>query len=217
MDHEVITRLDCLKDPLDAMPPKMWKGVEEEVGHFPARLKELLDALTSDTDLPSFKDLLRVYCGGSLEQSCTSCLTTINVEAVEAQAEGIKMGVPTVCLQPFLPILFSCSEQGCYNDLLERIKAWLDWASAVSMTYDKLSDNRCDNCFKFSEDVHRWRAHFLVLPFLQVREVLDQDVVQPGVPGGFVGSNPRALLLTVRGGGEEGEERQLRGAEGCRN
>ena len=217
LDHEVITSLDRLKDPRDAMPPKMWKGVEEEVGHFPARLKELLDALTSDTDLPSFKDLLRVYCGGSLEQSCTSCLTTINVEAVEGEAEGMKMGVPTVCLQPFLPILFSCSEQGCYNDLLERIKAWLDWASAVSMTYDKLSDNRCDNCFKFSEDVHRWSAHFLVLPFLQVREVLDQDVVQPGVPGGFVGINPRALLLTVRAGGEEGEERQLRGADGCRS
>ena len=79
LDHNLITRLDRLKDPRDAMPPKMWKGVEEEVGHFPARLKQLLDALTSDTDLPSFKALLRVYCGGSLEQSCTSCLTTINV------------------------------------------------------------------------------------------------------------------------------------------
>ena len=54
------------------MPLKMWDGLEDEVGLFPIRLQELIDAISS-AEMPSFKELLRVYCGGSLDQICNFC------------------------------------------------------------------------------------------------------------------------------------------------
>ena len=107
LEEHVMSNLSQLKDPRRSLPVKVWEGLEEEVGLFPARLQELLDALGSSTELPSFKELLSVFCGGSLEQSCTFCGTTMIVKAVEREVEGCLEGAPTVFLRPFLPVFFS--------------------------------------------------------------------------------------------------------------
>ena len=154
-EHVVMSGLSQLKDPRRSLPVKVWEGLEEEVGLFPARLQELLDALGSSTELPSFKELLSVFCGGSLEQSCTFCGTTMIVKAVEREVEGCFEGAPTVCLRPFLPVFFFCGESSCEEGRSEKIQTWVDWGNAVSMTRGKLGRNQCDHCFKLADNVHR--------------------------------------------------------------
>ena len=154
-EHVVMRNLSQLKDPHRSLPVKVWEGLEEEVGLFPARLQELLDALGSSTELPSFKELLSVVCGGSLEQSCTFCGTTMIVEAVEREVEGCLFGAPTVCLRPFLPVFFSCGALSCEEGILEKMNAWVDWGNAVSKTRNKLHLNQCDHCFRLADNVHR--------------------------------------------------------------
>ena len=155
LEEHVMSNLSQLKDPRRSLPVKVWEGLEEEVGLFPARLQELLDALGSSTELPSFKELLSVFCGGSLEQSCTFCGTTMIVKAVEGEVEGCLFGAPTVCLLPFLPVFFSCGALSCEEGISEKIQTWVDWGNAVSMTRGKLCHNQCDHCFRLADNVHR--------------------------------------------------------------
>ena len=154
-EQHVLRMVNSLKEPRNAVPLELWEGLEDEVGLFPTRLQELLDALTSSTQLPSFKELLSVFCGGSLEQNCTFCGTTVTVVAVAEEGKGCEKDVPTVCLLPFLPILFCCGGANCAEDLAKKIKTWYGWAAAARMTHDKLALNKCDFCFKLAENVHR--------------------------------------------------------------
>ena len=199
--------LNSLKDPRNAVPLEMWEGLEEEVGLFPARLKELTDTLVS-AQLPSFKELLRVYCGGSLEQNCSCCGTAVTIEAVVREVKGWQKGVPAVCLLPFMPILFCCGQPTCSEGFISpKLKAWDDWSLAVDMTKGKLEFNRCDYCFKLAENVHRWpefKSKFVKYLLFQVRQVSDQDLVQQGLPGAWLGGKPQGVLLS-RHGGEESE------------
>ena len=88
-----------------------------------------------------------------------------------------------------------------------KLKAWDDWSLAVDMTKGKLEFNRCDYCFKLAENVHRWpefKSKCLKYLLFQVRQVSDQDLVQQGLPGAWLGCKPQGVLLS-RHGGEESE------------
>ena len=53
-----------------------------EVSAFPGdRVKELFDVVTSATELPSFEEVLKVHCGGSLEQICSFYANQVKIEA----------------------------------------------------------------------------------------------------------------------------------------
>ena len=96
--HWVIVRMNCLKDPRQAMPQDAWEDfIEDDVGLFPLRLKEILDAFVSN-QMISFKELLQVFCGGSLVQHCSFCDATMTVEAVNGEVKGLERGVPVVVL-----------------------------------------------------------------------------------------------------------------------
>ena len=153
-DQNVMRWLNNLKEPHDAVPLKIWDGLEDEIGLFPTRVQELIDAVSS-TQVPSFKELLRIYCGGNLEQNCTFCGITMTVVAVTREVEGWRTDVPTVCLHPFLPLLFHCGEDTCERDFSEKLNAWDDLSAAVNMLHNKLAFNKCDFCFKLSENVYR--------------------------------------------------------------
>ena len=148
----LMRNVNNFKEPRNAVPLKLWDGLEDDIGLFPTRLQELLHVLTSSTQLPSFKELLGIYCGGSLEQNCSFCGTPVTVVA---EGEGWRKDVPTVCLLPFLPILFFCGGANCLGDFAKKINTWSDWATAAKMTYNKLAFNKCDFCFKLAENVHR--------------------------------------------------------------
>ena len=115
----------------------MWEGLEDEVGLFPVRLKELIDGI-NQAEMPSFRELLRIYCGGSLEQICTFCGTNFTVEAVAREAEGSHMDVPIVCILPFMLPMFQCGMASCAEDFAKRLRLWDDWSLAVVAVHKKL-------------------------------------------------------------------------------
>ena len=111
VDYDLVVRFDQLKEPRKAIPDELWTGATGDVGLFPDRLEELLALVTSAAELPSFEELLKVWCGGSLEQNCSFCETPVNIEAVIGEGRGRVYGVPTVMMKPFLPAFFSCGAE----------------------------------------------------------------------------------------------------------
>ena len=144
-----------LKEPQRAVPAELWTGAEQEVGAFPDRVKEFLDVITSATEVPPFEDLLKIYCGGSVEQICSFCANRVKIGAALGLGTGSLDDVAVVCVKPFLPLLFCCSAMGCHKALAGKRNKWADFAVGVNLTFVKLTpSNQCDHCFKVSDDVH---------------------------------------------------------------
>ena len=154
LDYQNVLWLNGLKNPRETVPAELWIGLEQEVGPFPSRVTELIKALSS-TQLPSFQELLKVVCGGSLLQACSVCNTTISVAAVWGEAEGAYIGTSSVLLLPHLPPLFNCSASTCEVAIIAKIKVHDKWRAGVGATYAKLWPNKCDYCFQLPEKVHR--------------------------------------------------------------
>ena len=152
--HQLFVQLNRLKNPRESVPAELWVGLEQEVGPFPSRVAELINAL-SGTQLPSFQELLKVFCGGELLQACSVCNTTISVAAMWAEVEGADSGTPSVLLKPHLPPLFNCGAYTCVVEMLAKIKFHDKWGAGVSATYAKLLPNQCDFCLQLPEKVHR--------------------------------------------------------------
>ena len=76
-----------------------------EVGAFLDRVKELFDFLTSATELPSFEELFKVHCGGSLEQIYSFCANQVKIEAVVCKGTRHLSGVVVVRVRPVLDFL----------------------------------------------------------------------------------------------------------------
>ena len=130
-----------------------------EVSAFPGdRVKELFDVVTSATELPSFEEVLKVHCGGSLEQICSFCANRVKIGAALGLGTGSLDDVAVVCVKPFLPLLFCCSAMSCLEALAGKTSGkWGDFAVGVNLTFGKLTpSNQCDHCFKLSDDVHRY-------------------------------------------------------------
>ena len=53
-----------------------------------------------------------------------------------------------------------CGTASCKEKILEKHTSWTEWAVAVWTVMNKLYLSVCDNCFKLSEEIHR---------FLQIR------------------------------------------------
>ena len=149
----VTVDISGLKDPRQAVPVDAWKDfIEDDVGLFPARLKELLKAFYSNQLIP-FKELLKIFCGGSLVHPCSFCATSLTVEAVERELRG--GSVPTVSLQPHMTEMYCCGAPACKEEMVSKLNAWEKWRAAVALTTHKLKANRCNFCFKQSDVVHR--------------------------------------------------------------
>ena len=154
-EYDTMLEYGQLKEPQRAVPAELWTGVEQEVGAFPERVKELLDFITSATEVPPFEDLLKLYCGGSEEQICSFCENRVKIEAAVVCCSLYEEAV--VCVKPFLPLLFCCSAMSCLEALAGKLNKWGDFAVGVKLTYVKLTpSNQCDHCFKVSDDVHRY-------------------------------------------------------------
>ena len=155
IEHLVAVKMSMLKDPRQAMPLDSWKDfIEDDAGLSPVRLKELLQAFSSNQFI-SFKELLQVFCGGSLVQCCSFCDATMTVEAVYAEVKGCGKGVPAVSLLPHFPPMYGCGAPTCEEEMTSKVKAWSKWSLAVTLTRNKLDKSRCNFCFKLAEEVHR--------------------------------------------------------------
>ena len=98
VEHGVILYLDALKEGLEAVSDvfKTFVPLQKNVGIFPQVMEELIKAFSSTT-FPSFRELLKIVCGGNLRQSCSFCFTSMTVVAVAGEVEGnITAGLPGV-------------------------------------------------------------------------------------------------------------------------
>ena len=114
----------------------------------------MLDAFFSNQTI-SFKELLRVFCGGSLVQNCSFCDASMTVEAIRHEVKGGKKGVPTLCLLPYMAPMFCCGAPTCDVEMTSKEGGWWKWRAALCLTRNKLFGNRCNFCFKLAEKVHR--------------------------------------------------------------
>ena len=152
-DYESILMVNSLKEPRKATPGELWNGLKDDVGVFLARAEEMIKAFEGP-QFPSFQELLEIICGGSLVQSCTYCTSSIRVEAM---VDGQHMErVPVVALLPYLLPTFACTATKCRDQLKTTCHGWLTWNLALKSIGFGLLANKCDFCFKASEEVHRF-------------------------------------------------------------
>ena len=149
-----VDRVNTLKTPHESVPAEYWVGLQQEIGVLPERVDDLIKALSAD-QLPSFQELLRIFCGGTLLQTCSFCSTKMTVAAVFREARGCFKGTPTVVVQPFLPPLFSCGAKACSDQLVVKGDAFNSFAIGLNATCARLSSLKCDYCFLLCEKVHR--------------------------------------------------------------
>merc|ERR1719237_323735 len=97
-----------------------WNGAEKETGVFPTRLQELIEAFyAKGQDVPSYEELVKILCGGSLIQECSFCSNTIKVEVLV----GEKIGRSCALVQPYCSPTFSCCKPACEKEMLKRMDA----------------------------------------------------------------------------------------------
>ena len=161
LHYRCVVLVNRLKNAREVVPGEFWAGLEQEIGPFPDRVAELIKALSGD-HVPSFKELLKVFCGGSLLQECYNCNTSVTVAAVVGEVEGIYLHVPLVALMPYLPPLFSCGASTCMQEIAVKGKSFFKWRYGLVGTFVKLRPNKCDFCFKLPLKVHRFEER---LPF----------------------------------------------------
>ena len=129
-----------------------WSGAEKEVGLFPTRPQELIEAFyAKGQDFPSYEELLRILCGGSLIQECSFCSNTTKVEALY----GEKRGLGCALVNPHSSPTFMCGKPACDKEMVKKMGAWADWLLAEKALFNKLQITRCDFCFKLAEKVKR--------------------------------------------------------------
>ena len=143
-----------LKDLHVSVPEELWHGVEKEVGLFPDIVEKIIEAFSSDHQVPTFQRLLEIVCGGSLSQACAICNKHIVVSGIGGLAFDLRHINP-VWVHPYFPRMFVCREKFCVEQMNILLRPCLKWRVAVNTAIAKLKENRCDFCFKFSEKVHR--------------------------------------------------------------
>jgi len=154
-EHFVVVNMKNLKEPRKSVPETLWENLDEkQIEVFTSRLEALIKAL-GGSRIPSFEELLKIYCGGSLAQICSFCTSPMSVAAVHEEVEGCKDNTPQVAILPCLPPFFSCGASPCAKQMEKKSAAWAKWAFALGTTCNRLNKNRCDSCFKLAGQVHR--------------------------------------------------------------
>jgi hypothetical protein len=144
-----------LKEPFVSIPEELWQGIDRDVGAFPSIVEQIIATFYRGSQIPPFKELLKIVCGGSLTQACTFCNSQIVVEAIVGQAKGTRVNVPSVSVEPHLSRIFHCGDKSCMEQTRSKIMLVCKWRMAVCAAEARLAENRCDFCFKLSEKVHR--------------------------------------------------------------
>ena len=154
-DLDTALVLRSFKDPKTAAPEKFWVGLENDSSIFFDAVARVVDACK--TRIPSFVELLRKFCGGSLQQVCTFCHKRMTVEAISGNVHGSKFGTPEVLLRPHLAMLFNCGQSECDKKMQILIDEWNKWRLAALSEQNKHKATRCNLCFKIVplDQIHR--------------------------------------------------------------
>ena len=149
-----------IKNPEKSLPEKERKVSEMVRGGgasaYLRRVDKILDAL--EQQLVSQENLAAIVCEGNLRRACSTCGEEVTIRAVSVEGSRI-VGTPTVLFQPTSSdLFFSCGHTDCSLGISPEVFAWL---AAVSATFHKLWETKCDNCFLLApaQDVHRSYHH----------------------------------------------------------
>ena len=117
-------------------------------------MEEVLKAL--ETKAIPFKDVVKIICGGSLEQRCTVC--NKNIMITEVRQAQVLPGCAVVFLNPIMTKVFRCGSMLCEKALdSHKMEPWFLWMRAMNEEVLRHTNTRCDFCFKFApvRSVHR--------------------------------------------------------------
>ena len=149
------------KNPRAAAPEEFWNGLEKDCSIFSAAVTRIVEACKSQ--IPSFTELLRKFCGGKLQQACSFCSKSMTVEAICGDVKGSKFGTPEVVLRPYTAMLFNCGSSDCDRKMQGWIERWNKWQVGFQIEklfctccpqvaalagHVKLKATRCSVCFK---------------------------------------------------------------------
>ena len=154
VSYQFLVTANIFKNLHVSVPEELWQGVDKEVGLFPDIVEKIVEAFSSDQQVPTFQRLLEIVCGGSLSQACAICNKHIVVSEIGGLAFDLRHINP-VWVHPYFPRMFVCREKFCVEQMNILLRPCLKWRVAVNTAIAKLKENRCDFCFKFSERVHR--------------------------------------------------------------
>ena len=156
--------MNSLKTPRESVPAEHWVGIPQVVSVLPDRVTDIIKALSVSGDqIPSFQELLRIFCGGALSQTCSFCDQSMTVAAAKAKGRYrwcstgryYEAGIPTVDILPFLPPLFICGASACLGQWAEKMDAYNGLQAGLHAACKRLTSSRCDYCFMMAEKVHR--------------------------------------------------------------
>ena len=154
-----LEQMRSLMDPQESVPKELFIGLQKDVGVFPIRVVELIRAL-SGNQIPSFGELLTIFCGGSLCQTCSFCKAKMIVHAVNGEFKGAHrfkgLRVPTVTIVPFLPPLYSCGSEKCDKEIDTEENIYRKLYTGLALTHLRLRPSMCDYCFMLPEKAHRY-------------------------------------------------------------
>ena len=140
------------KDPRMAAPEQLRNGLEGDCDAFTTAVQEIVDAFKSK--IPSFTDLLKIFCGGSLEQTCTFCNKSIVVAGVR---DSVQPGSSLVVFLPYMSRQFICGGENCLDQMFICNEKWRKWFIAVLASHAKHKATCCNLCFKLVplDTIHR--------------------------------------------------------------
>ena len=145
-----------IKNPERSLPEKERKVSEMVRGGgasaYLRRVDKILDAL--EQQLVSQENLAAIVCEGNLQRACSTCGKEVTIREVCVRGSIIE-GTPRVLFSPISSdLFFSCGHSECPLRMPAGVPAWM---VAVSATFRKLCETKCDNCFLLApdQDVHR--------------------------------------------------------------
>jgi len=143
----------ALKDPQADLPDEFKEIVSqglETQDKFLAASNQILGAL--DTKIIPFQEVLKIICGGSLNQNCHFC----EEEIVIAHANVVGRS-PAVFVGLFTTGIYCCGTGECIVKALALEKDWKQFTCAVGSTFMERNEIVCDFCFQLppKSDVHR--------------------------------------------------------------
>ena len=153
--------LKVLKDPQAELPDElkelMSEGLVSQV-KFLAVTDQVLDALA--TQVIPYQEVLKVICGGNINQTCHFCEKEIVIAHVNVVAGG-----PAVIFRLFSMGLYTCGTGDCIDKGCALGKKGKQLEYAVLSTIAERMDNRCDFCSLLppKNDAHRCNGCLTVM------------------------------------------------------
>ena len=103
----------------------------------------------------SYKEVLKIICGGSLEKECCNCRKPVMVEEALMWSRPGQPAVTLLCTAP--GVVFCGENDACQVAFDFKMTEFMGWGVASAGVVSNQMHTRCDNCFSLtpSDEIHR--------------------------------------------------------------